>query len=410
MNDNRTVLVALGAAIAIGLIAGATGSATVMRLTDSLTPLGVLWVNGIRMTVIPLVVALIITAVASAADVRSVSVLGARTLVVFVLLLAGAAAIIIPVATAIFSWLPADLARPVVPAGAAAAAEQVATQRQTFGEWLPSLLPANPVGAAANGQLVSLILFTLLLALAIARTAPATRVTLVGFFGALAEAMLVLVGWIVKLAPAGVFALVLPLAARSGAQLAGAIGFYILAYVSTNIGMALLLYPLVAIVARVPMTRFARAALPVQLIGLGTSSSIACLPALITSAEEGLRVPQRVSAFVLPLAVSTFKLAAPVAWTVGALFIGWFYGVPLGPRALATIAFAGVFLSFAAPGVPRGAFIMLAPLFVAIGLPVEGIGILLAVDVIPDLSSTILNVTGDLAAAVLIGRGAGREP
>ena len=100
--------------------------------------------------------------------------------------------------------------------------------------------------------------------------------------------------------------------------------------------------------------------------------------------------------------MSTFKFAAPVSWTIGALFVGWFYGVPLHARELATVAFAAVFLAFAAPGVPRGAFIMLTPLFLAIGLPAEGIGILIAVDALPDTFATVLNVTGDLAAAALV--------
>jgi Na+/H+-dicarboxylate symporter len=100
--------------------------------------------------------------------------------------------------------------------------------------------------------------------------------------------------------------------------------------------------------------------------------------------------------------VSTFKIAAPLSWTVGALFVGWFYGIPLGAGALATIAFAAVFLAFAVPGIPRGAFIMLTPLFLAIGLPAEGIGLLIAVDAIPDLFATVLNATGDLAAACLV--------
>jgi Na+/H+-dicarboxylate symporter len=113
--------------------------------------------------------------------------------------------------------------------------------------------------------------------------------------------------------------------------------------------------------------------------------------------------------FVLPLAVSTFKLAAPVAWTCGALFVGWFYGVPLGARELATIGLAAVFLGFTAPGIPRGAFLMLAPLFVAIGLPVEGIGILIAVDAIPDVCATVVNVTGDLVAAAVVAKG-DRQP
>ena len=93
-----------------------------------------------------------------------------------------------------------------------------------------------------------------------------------------------------------------------------------------------------------------------------------------------------------------------VTWTVGALFVGWFYGAPLHLGGLATIAFAAVFLAFGVPGIPRGAFIMLTPLFLTLGLPAEGIGILIAVDAIPDLFATVLNTTGDLAAAALVAR------
>jgi Na+/H+-dicarboxylate symporter len=157
------------------------------------------------------------------------------------------------------------------------------------------------------------------------------------------------------------------------------------------------------------MLRFARAALPAQLIAFSSSSSIASLPALVESAERGLGLPSRVAGFVLPVAVSTFKVAGPVSWTVGALFVGWFYGIPLRVLDLAIVAFSAVFLGFMGPGVPRGAFIMLAPLFLAVGLPAEGIGILIAVDAIPDTFSTVLNVTGDLAGTALVARAEEKE-
>jgi Na+/H+-dicarboxylate symporter len=128
----------------------------------------------------------------------------------------------------------------------------------------------------------------------------------------------------------------------------------------------------------------------------------------VESSERELGLDHTTSGFVLPLAVSIFKLAAPVSWTIGTLFVGWFYGIPLHLRELTIVALAGVFLAFVAPGVPRGAFIMLAPLFLAIGLPIEGLGILIAVDAIPDLFATIVNVTGDLAAAVIVGHWQGR--
>ncbi len=203
-------------------------------------------------------------------------------------------------------------------------------------------------------------------------------------------------------APIGVFALVLPLAVHAGAALAGAIGVYVIGYSIACIVGTLLLYPAVAISGGVPIRTFARAALPPQLIAFSSSSSIASLPSLVESAETTLALPERVTGFVLPLAVSTFKVAAPVSWSVGALFIGWFYGVPLHAGALATIAFAAVFLSFAVPGIPRGAFIMLTPLFLAVGLPAEGIGILIAVDAMPDVFATVLNATGYLAATTIV--------
>ena len=404
MKDGTRVLIALAAALAIGGLISMSGSTSLASAADYAAPIGSLWVNAIRMTVIPLVVSLIITGVASAADVATIGRTGVRTLVSFVALLVGMAVVMMPVIAATFSLLPPLAGRPPLPPGAAAAAGQLsATGPQTFAAWLTSLIPSNPIAAAANGQMVSLVLFTLLLAGAIARSPAPSRATLVGFFHSLGDAMLTLVRWVIALAPIGVFALVLPLAAHAGTSLVGTIGLYILAYLAACVVATLLLYP-VALIGGVGIKEFARAALPSQIIAFSSSSSIAALPALIESAERDLRIENRVAGFVLPLAVSTFKIAAPVSWTVGALFIARFYGVSLHVRELAMIAFAAVFLAFAVPGIPRGAFIMLAPLFAAIGLPVEGIGILIAVDAIPDTFATVLNTTGNLVATVLVSR------
>ena len=406
MKESTRVLVALVAAIAGGIAIAVSGNAALLRAADFIAPIGTLWVNAIRMTVIPLVISLLITAVASASDVKSIGRLGRRTLFVFVLLLAGTAIVVMPFGPALFRLLPQRLGAVQLPPGAAQAAGEIAAggQSQTFSTWLTSLLPSNPVAAAATGAMMPLILFTLLFALAVARSPESARTTLTRFFQALGEAMLTLVRWVVMLAPIGVFALVLPLATHAGAALAGAIGFYVVAYSAGCLVVTVLLYPVVAVFGKIPMLRFARAALPAQLIAFSSSSSIASLPALVESAERGLGMSTRTTGFVL-LAVSTFKIAAPLSWTVGALFVGWFYGIPLHASGLAMIAFASIFLAFAVPGIPRGAFIMLTPLFLAIGLPAEGIGLLIAVDAIPDTFSTVLNVTGDLAAAALVARG-----
>ena len=407
MKESSRVLLALGAGLGGGIAVAASGNARLGHAVDMIAPVGVLWINAIRMTIIPLVVSLLITGVAGVTDLRAIGRIGGRTLLTFVLLLAGTAIVIMPLAPLVFSLLPQGAtARPPLPAGAAEAAGQLASSGRPpgFGAWLISLIPANPIAAAADGAMLPLILFTLLLALAIAHGGGRTRDTLLGFFRALSEAMLVMVRWVVAAAPIGVFALMLPLAARGGAGVAGAIGFYVVVYSLGCLVVTLLLYPVASLAGKVPIRRFARAVLPAQLVAFASSSSIASLPALVEGAERGLELPERVSGFVLPLAVSTFKIASPVSWTIGSLFVGWFYGIPLHAVGLATVAFAAIFLAFAAPGVPRGAFLMLTPLFQAIGLPAEGIGILIAVDVIPDLFSTVLNVTGNLAAAAIVAR------
>lgn len=406
MTESTRVLLALGAGLIGGILIAVSGNASLLRAADAIVPIGTVWINAIRMTVIPLVVSLLITGVAGAADLRAIGRIGGRSLLTFFLLLLGTAIVIMPIGVAAFQLLGPNTSRPPLPAGAAEAAGQVAAGATPLGvgAWITSLIPTNPIAAAADGAMLQLILFTLILALAIAKLAPDVRAPLLAVFRGLSEAMLVIVRWIVALAPLGVFALVLPLAARGGAGVAGAVGFYVVVYSLACLLVILLSYPVVAAAAKVPIRQFGRAVLPAQSVAFASSSSLASLPALVEGAERELQLPPRVTGFVLPLAVSMFKLAAPVSWTIGALFIGWFYGVPLGPGSLATVAFASIFLAFAAPGVPRGAFLMLTPLFLAIGLPAEGIGILIAVDAIPDLFATVLNVTGDMAATAIVAR------
>jgi len=408
VKESVRVLIGLGAGLAGGLLIAASGNAKLLGIADSVSVVGSLWVNAIRMTVIPLVVSLVITGVASASDISTIGRIGSRTLIVFFAMVAGATVLAVPLGIATFAWLSQIVSvRPELPPGAAEAASAIASGDTPvgFAAWLSSLIPTNPIGAAANGAMLPLIVFTLLLALALTRISPDSRDVLVRFFRALGDAMLVIVGWIIALAPIGVFALMLPLGAHGGAGLAGAIGFYIVAYSIATVLFILVLYPLVAIVARMPMRVFARGVLPAQLIAFSTSSSIASLPALVRGADDELKLPKDVSGFVLPLAVSMFKFAAPVSWTFGTLFVAWYYQVDLNFSAYATIAFVCAFLWFAGPGVPRGAFLMLAPVFLQIGLPLEGLGLLIAVDVIPDLFATVLNASGDMAAAVLVAPG-----
>ncbi|HWL40068.1 MAG TPA: dicarboxylate/amino acid:cation symporter [Gemmatimonadaceae bacterium] len=397
-------------ALVVGLVAGAlvsaSGSAALLSAVSWIVPLGELWVNALRMTVVPLVVAMLIGGVASVSDLGSVGRLGARTLALFLALLAGTALLALLVAPPLFSWIDID---PRSVAGLridqAVTVESV-RQLPTFSEWLTALVPTNPIRAAADSAMLPLVIFSILFAVAIMRTAPATRKTLLDFFHALGEAMLVLVRWIIHAAPLGIFALALGLTTRLGATAAGALGLYVLIMCALFITATILLYPVGVIGGRVSLRAFAKAISPAQAVALSTRSSLASLPALIEVAETRLRLPSAISGFVLPLAVATFKMSTPITFLAGAIFLSRLYGVPLSGLQLLTIAALGVLLSFSSPGIPSGSLVIMVPVLLSVGLPPEGVGILIALDVLPDATKTILNVTGDIVVAtVLSARG-----
>jgi Na+/H+-dicarboxylate symporter len=219
--------------------------------------------------------------------------------------------------------------------------------------------------------------------------------------------MLEIVRWLIALAPIGVFTLVAPLAARLGLSLAGALGYYVVAYVGGMLALVVVLCVVGAFGGGVSPVRFIRAALPAQAVAFSSSSSLASLPALVDSANR-LGAPSSTSGFVLPLAVSSFKVASAVSWLIGTVFLARLYGVELGVTAHLTIVASAVALSFATPGVPNGAFLLLAPLLASVGLPPSGVALLIAIDSIPDLFATTANVTGDFAAVSVVDRASRR--
>jgi len=154
---------------------------------------------------------------------------------------------------------------------------------------------------------------------------------------------------------------------------------------------------------------FARAALPAQAVAFSSRSSLAALPAMIEIGRDQLRLPDEITSFFLPLAASVYRIGAAVGQTVGVLFIAQLYGVTLGPAQLASVVLTVVATSFSVPGIPGGSIVIMAPVLMAAGLPVEGIGILLGADTIPDMFRTTANVTGHMAMAVAIGSGSGQR-
>jgi Na+/H+-dicarboxylate symporter len=402
------VLIALALGLGAGIALAAHPVPSLVALANAIEPIGVLWVNAIRMTVVPLVVSLLITGVTAADDARAVGRVGARSIATFAGLLVFAgifALVVVPVA---FSWLHID---PVAAAALRATTASGATPVPVpgFAQWIVDVVPTNPIRAAADGAMLPLVVFTIAFALALLRLPAERRAGVAGFFRGVGDAMLVLVRWIIALAPIGVFALMLPVASRTGAAAAGALGYYVVALSAVSVALALLLYPLTAIAARVPIRRFARAVFPAQAVAFSSSSSLASLPALIDGAERRLDLPPSVTGVALPLAVSTFKIGSPLTWSVAATFLAQFYGVPLTPASRVFIAVTALLTSFSVPGVPHGWLLVIAPLLASVGIPAEGIGLLIAVDAIPDVFMTTLNVTADMSAAAIVARGAEAE-
>lgn len=405
LSATTQVLAALVIGLVIGIAAALSHDPRMIAAAEWIEPVGVIWVNAIRMTVIPLVVSLLVTGIAERSG-EGVGHLGARSFAVFLGLLGVASVYSLLVVTWSMHWLVIDPAtsatlRASVSATAAETTSAISSA-PGFREWLIALVPTNPIQAAVQGSLLPLIVFTLLFALALSRLKPEASAPVLRVFRALADALLVLVRWIIVLAPIGVFALIVPTAARLGASAVGALGYYLVAVLLLSIGLILLLYPVVAIVTGTPMARFARAVLPGQAVAFGTSSSLAALPALIEGADRVLGMPASVRGFALPLAASTFKIASPVSKVAGALFLARLYGVDIGITQVLTLVVVSVLLSVSTPGVPHSWLIVLAPMLAAAGIPPEGVGLLMAVDVIPDMIFTTLNATGYMAAATIV--------
>jgi proton glutamate symport protein len=390
------LLVALAAGLLFGTVAApyAEFSAVVTRF---LQPVGTLWINALRMTIVPLVVGTVLAALLGEGTDLLVRRIGSRGLALFAGLLLLASVLTLAIAPPLLAAL--------MPATDAAALAGVSVLEApppvSFGQWLIDLVPVNPVRVAAEGSMLPLLVFVVLFALAAARLPREQRERLHGGAAAVSAAMLVLVRWILAVAPAGVFALAFVLGTRLGVGAAGAVLVYVGVVTLLALTVIALLYVLVAVPTRFPVVEFARATAPAQAVALSARSSLAALPAMVEGAAR-LNMHPGIGSFFLPVAASVFRLGSVVGITTGILFLARLYGVPLAFPELLTIFFAVPLLTFSVPGIPGGSILIMAPVLSAVGVPLEGIGILLAADTIPDMVRTAVNVTTDMSLAAVL--------
>ena len=410
MSQAFRILIALVAGLAIGIALANWAPDAGAWVLAFAKPIGGAWLHGLQMVIVPLVVALLVIGIAASAEAARAGRIAWRALIAFVIILwvnTLMSAVVTPLLLRSFP-LPETW-------GAALRASlkgaKAAGHVPTLADFFDKIVPTNIVAAASSDAFLSLTLFSMVFAFAITRLDPAPRKLLIDFFQAIADAMIVVIGWVLRLAPIGVFCLALGVGMETGAAAFGALAHYV-AIVST-LGILVLLsaYPLAAIGARAGVGRFARAVLPSQVVAISTSSSLASLPTMLRS-SEALGASASVSGVVLPIAVAVFRATSPAMNLAVALYVANLTGTPIGPGQLAAgIATAAITTmgSVSLPGT-ISFFASVAPVSIAMGVPIEALGLLVAVETVPDLFRTLGNVTMDVAVTAAISRRSGGTP
>jgi len=402
MTKNVAILLGLAAGLALGLAAALTAAPGLDAVATGVAPLGTAFVKLIRLVVIPLVGTTLFSAVATIGDLRRLGRLGGHALgflwgTTLLAILTGmlVTAAALPLAGNIVI-APADATvAPVAPPG--------------FAEFLLGLIPDNPIRAAADGALLPLIVFTVLFASATATLPAPPRARLVELADAVSAALIRLVHWVLWTAPVGVFALAAPVAAEAGLDVLRSLGVFVLAVIVGLVLFSAAVYmPLVRFVGRMRGGEFLGAAVGPGVIAFTTASSVATLPAMF-DATDRLRLPRALASFILPIGASVNRSGSALYQGAAVVFLGHLYGAALSPGDLVAAWLATFLVALTIAPVPSASVVTLPPALTAVGVPLDGIGLLLGIDRIPDMFRTVVNVTGDVAAVAVVRRTAG-EP
>jgi len=402
--------IGLLAGLLLGLLAAGLAQRGQPALADVLRdirPLGSLFLNLLSMVVIPLVATALFAGIAKLGDLRTVGRLVVRTLTFFwataiVAILLGflVGALMLPHAAV----TPEQQTALRAAAGADATFIQRAAENIPTGlQFLVQLVPANPFKAAADGNLLPVIVFVTIFGIAAATLPPEKRAPLTNIADATTDALIRIIHWVLLFAPIGIFALVAPIVTQFGWSLVRAMLWFVAAVIIGVILLIALVYlPSVAFIARMSPIKFLRAAYPPMLMGFSATSSMAALPLMIDAADRDLQIPRPVSGFVLPLAATLNRGGSAVFQAIAVVFVARLYGLPFGAGEMLAAGAAVFLASLTVASVPSAGVISLVPAFQSTGLPIAGLTILLGLDRISDMFRTMTNVTGHLASAVVV--------
>jgi Na+/H+-dicarboxylate symporter len=402
------VLGALVAGLLLGALSAQAGGYRELLIQIAST-VGGLWLDALKMTVIPLIIALLVTGIVSGADQARAGGVAGRSMLWFVIVLTGSAAFGTIAMQALLEAFPLPVsAAEALRAGLASVdSSAAAASVPTVQDWLRSLIPTNPIAAAANDKVLALVVFTAVFAFAVTKIGVEERQAVGRFFKGIQDAMLVVVGWVLWLAPVGVFGLAFAVGAGAGGAAFGAVLHYVVLVSVIGIVVTLAAYVVAVLFARWRLGDFSRAMVGPQAVAISTQSSLASLPAML-AASRILRVPQRNADVTLPLAVALFRATGPAMNVAVAIYVGHLMGVELhAGNLIAGFAVASI-ASYWAVSLPGSlSFVTsIAPISLAMGVPIEPLALLIAVEVLPDIFRTLGNVTWDV---VVTGAVAGGE-
>ena len=402
MSNATRILLALFIGLALGVFAAAQAPVIGVQIAYWLDIVGSLWLNSLRMTVVPLVVALLVTGIVKSAEAARAGPMAARTVFWVVCLMIISAVLGAVLTPALLSLWP-------MPAESAAALRAALTtvpavaEQPPLRDFIVALVPTNPISSAANDSILPLLIFTLVFAFAVTRLAQEPRAQMAGFFSALADAMVIVIEWVLKLAPIGVFALAFVVGARSGLAALGAVAHYIVTVSIVGIIVGAFAYPIAVFAGKVRLGEFVRQIAPVQAFAVSTQSSLASLPLMLKKAEA-LGVRESTAGLVLPMAVALLRVTGPAMNLAVALYVANWFGVELDAFDYGFAIFIAALTSMGAVSLPGSVSFVtsIAPICLALGIPIEPLALLIAVETLPDIFRTTGNVQMDVALATVI--------
>jgi Na+/H+-dicarboxylate symporter len=390
-----------------GLVLGVPVGLILGPRAEAIKPVGDIFIRLIWMIVVPLVFASIFVGTTSLGDLRKLGRIGGKTILYYLATTAIAITIGLGVAniakpgTGLNPEVKAQLLQSYE--GEAMKDLSLAKQAPRVVDVLTGIVPKNPIGSLAAGDMLQIIFFAIMLGIAATMIPAGKGKVLIDFFDALSDAMTRLVHIVMKVAPLGVLVLIAAVVGQFGAKILLNLlkyGLVVVAGLAIHMGV---IYSLsVRTFARMNPLVFFRTMRPVQIIAFTTSSSSATLPVTMEVAEEGLGVPKNVASFVLPLGATINMDGTALYQGVAAVFIAQVYGIPLTVPGQLTIVLMATLASVATAGVPSVGIITLTMVLTSIGIPLEGIALILGVDRILDMCRTVVNVTGDASAAVMV--------